>query len=286
MKYKNYYKILGLRGPKSSNDEIKSAYRKLAKKYHPDTHPGDIEANEKFKDINEAYQILGEERLKKRYNVRYYFHVLDNGFDAETIKNSEFVKIFIGEEVIKKQSKSYDNTVSKTNLDERLHVQVSLEEAFNGVTRQIMYKPFGEPQKKISVRIPRGSNNETEILLKGEGKKANFGSENGNLYLDVEIAEHKEFKLEKIDLIKDVKITPAEAAIGCEKSIKSIDDMKYKLIIPAGTQPGEVLRIKDAGFISKDGKRGDIRAVISLGVPKELSEQEKELYAKLKELNS
>ena len=221
----------------ASDDEIKSAYRKLAKKYHPDTHPGDNDANENFKNINEAYQVLGEPKLKKRYNIRYYFHFFDNGLDIKRLKESEFVKIFIGEETLKKYIRNYDNSTSKSNLDERIHLQISLEEAFFGATKQISFKPYGEPTKKISIRIPRGSNNDSNIVLKGEGKKANFGTENGNLYLDIEIKPDENFILEKIDLIKKIKITPAEAAIGCEKSIKSIDNEKYKLIIPAGTQP-------------------------------------------------
>ncbi len=286
MKYKNYYKILGLKGPKSTDDEIKSAYRKLAKKYHPDTHPGDFEAGERFKDINEAYQVLSEKKSKKRYNIRYYFHIFDNGIDLNRLKNSEFVKIFIGEEVVVNTPKDVDNTTSKSNLDEEIHVQLSLEEAFLGVTKQISYKPFGEPQKKISIKIPRGSNNDTTILLKGEGRKANFGTENGDLHLNIELQDHKVFKLDKIDLIQKIKITPAEAAIGCEKSVKSIDDMAYKLVVPAGVQPGEMLKIKDAGFISKDGKRGDLEVIVNIGVPKELTAEEKKLYAKLKELSS
>ena len=278
MKYKNYYKILGLKGPKASNDEIKSAYRKLAKKYHPDINPGDTEIAERFKDINEAYQILGEEKLKKRYNIRYYFHTLDNGIDLEKVKNSEFVKIFIGEEQIFGTSKKPDNSTSKSNLDENINLELSLEEAFLGATKQITYKPFGEPMKKIMVRVPRGSNNDTVITLKGEGRTANFGGDNGDLHIKVDLTPHTEFKLDKIDLVKSIVITPAEAAIGCEKSIKSID-MAYKLKIPAGIQPGEIVRVKEAGFISKDGKRGDLQAFIKIGVPKEL-------YEKLIELNS
>ncbi len=288
MKYKNYYRILGLKGPGVSEDEIKIAYRRLTKKYHPDLNPGDTEIAERFKDINEAKDTLFDAKLRKRYNIRYYFHIFDNGFtlDLDKIKNSEFVKIFIGEETIVGQStQTPDNTTSKSNLDESINLQLSLEEAFLGATKQISYKPYGEPTKKISVRTPRGSNNETIITLKGEGRSANFGGDNGDLHIKIEILPNEEFKLAKIDLQKYIEITPAEAAIGCEKSIKSID-MAYKLKIPAGTQPGEIIKVKEAGFISKDGKRGDLQAIVKIGVPKELSKEEKELYEKLKELHS
>ena len=288
MKYKNYYKILGLNGPKASEDEIKSAYRKLAKKYHPDINKDDLEAQERFKDVNEAYQILGEQRLRSRYNIRYYFHVFDNGihFDGESLKNSDFAKIFIGEEEYKEPSRIFDSTTSKTNLDEQIKLSLSLEECFEGTTKKITYKPYGEPAKNITIRVPRGSNDETQIFLKGEGRKANFGSENGNLFINVELKPHLDFKLDKIDLIKQLKITPAEATLGCEKSVVSVDEMAYKLVIPAGTQPGETLKIKDAGYISKDGKRGDLKVVVNVGVPKDLTKEEMELYAKLKDLNA
>ncbi len=285
MKYKNYYKILGLKGPRVSNDEIKSAFRKLSKKYHPDLNPGDKEIEERYKEITEAYQVICEEKLKKRYNIRYYFHTFDNGIDLERVRNSEFVKIFIGEEQIFGTTPKPDNSTSKSNLDENIKLELSLEEAFSGATKQITYKPFGEPMKKIMVRVPRGSNNDTVITLKGEGRTANFGGNNGDLHIKVDLTPHTEFKLDKIDLVKSIVITPAEAAIGCEKSIKSID-MAYKLKIPAGIQPGEIVRVKEAGFISKDGKRGDLQAFIKIGVPKELSKEEKELYEKLKELHS
>ncbi len=284
----NYYKILGLKGPSASDDEIKMAYRKLSKKYHPDLHPGDIEIAELFKNINEAKDTLSDPKLKRRYNIRYFFHMFDNGvpLDLEKIKNSEFVKIFIGEEeIIGKEGPKADNSTSKSNLDEKVILELSIEEAFLGATKQISYKPYGEPTKKISVRVPRGSNNDTIITLKGEGRTANFGGSNGDLHIYVELRPDENYKLDKIDLVKSIEITPAEAAIGCEKSIQSID-MAYKLKIPAGTQPGEVIRVREAGFISKDGRRGDLQAVVKIGVPKELTKEEKELYAKLKDLHS
>ena len=288
MKYKNYYKILELKGPSVSEDEIKSSYRKLAKKYHPDINKDNLEAQEKFKDVNEAYQILGEQRLRKRYNIRYYFHVFDNGIhiDKESLINSDFAKIFIGEEEYKEPAKIFDNTTSKSNLDEQIKLSLTLEECFEGTTKKITYKPYGEPTKNITIRVPRGSNDETQIFLRGEGRKANFGSENGNLLINVELKPHPEFQLDKIDIIKQLEITPAEATLGCNKSIKSVDEMEYKLVIPAGTQPGEILKIKEAGYISKDGKRGDLKIVVNVGVPKDLTQEEIELYEKLKSLNS
>ena len=264
MKYKNYYKVLGLRGPRASEDEIKSAFRKLAKKYHPDQNP---QYEEKFKDINEAYQTLGTEKTKKRYNIRYYLHIFQNGIDlssfeesAKSFKNSEFVKIFIGE---------YTDLAEKMPSSDEIDTQITLEEAFSGVTKQIVYK-----QETISVKIPRGATNGSKVLLKREKE---------DLYIKVNVLENKQFKLENNNLIKDVQITPSDAVLGNEISVNSIDGI-YKLKIPVGAQTNDVLSIKDAGFINKDGKRGDLQARLVIKVPKDLSEEEKELYYKLKAL--
>ncbi len=163
MKYKNYYKILGLSGPGATNEEIKVAYRKLAKRYHPDSNKGDLKAEEKFKDVGEAYQILGSSSLKKRYNIRYYLHFMQNGFDItdlpqtlKNIENSEFIKIFIGEEV-KEPEKSQNSSQTGNTLDNELIIKLSLEEAFFGAIKQITYKKSDDEYQTINVKIPRRS---------------------------------------------------------------------------------------------------------------------------------
>ncbi len=135
MKYKNYYKILGVSGPGATIDEIKVAYRKLAKKYHPDNNKGDQKAEEKFKDIGEAYQNLSSSSLRKRYNIRYYFHFMQNGFDitelpnnVKNLKNSEFVKIFIGEEP--KEPQEEPSFEPGGSLNNNITIKLTIEEAF------------------------------------------------------------------------------------------------------------------------------------------------------------
>ena len=133
MKYKNYYKILDLKGPKVTEDEIKIAYRKLAKKYHPDVNP---DAEEKFKNINEAWDTLSSKEKKKRYNIRYYMHMMQNGVDFSGFKDtlnkagtSEFIKIFVGDK--KENDNSFSLGSIKEKLDTEVTLSISLEEAFN-----------------------------------------------------------------------------------------------------------------------------------------------------------
>ena len=160
MKYKNYYKILGLKGPKVTDDEIKSAYRKLAKKYHPDINPGNIQAAEKFKDINEAYQVLIDEDSKRRFNRKHFVYSFKDVLDVNNIKSkidssgaTEFVEMFIGKQpTIKKKVKNSNVKVTGENLESEINL--TLEEAFEGVTKKISFKSYNDKLKNITVKIP------------------------------------------------------------------------------------------------------------------------------------
>ena len=269
-----------------TDDEIKNAYRKLAKKYHPDSVEGN---EERFKDIGEAYQVLGTAKSKKRYNIRYYLHIFQNGIYIGDFKetltrfgNSEFAKIFIGEYTDIKP-KEDESKAKKGDFDEELTIQLSLEEAFNGATKQISYRNEDGQTRQINVKVPRGATNGSILSLSGKGRKDKKSSEQGDLHIKIELIRDKTFELKGYDLIRKVAISPSDAALGCEKSVESLDGI-YKLKVPSGAQNNDTISIKEAGYINKDGKRGDLLANLIIEVPKELSEAEKELYNKLKAL--
>lgn len=287
MKYKNYYKILDLSGPKVTDEEIKSAYRKLTKKYHPDINPGDKVAEEKFKNINEAYEVLSNKERKHRYNIRYYMHIMQNGIDISGLKkniknagDSDFVKVFVGN-AFEKQNEKFKEKAENLNID--IPITISLDEAFNGITKKIIIKPHGEKEKTITVRIPRGVTSGTIIRLSGEGKISKNASKKGDILVKLDVLESTKYKLINNNLEKDVKISYFDAVLGTEVSVESIDAV-YKLAIPAGTQFGKKLIIKDAGFIDRNGLRGNLIANICIDVPKQVSEAELELYEELKKL--
>ena len=271
MKYKNYYKILGVSGPGATADEIKVAYRKLAKKYHPDNNKGDQKAEERFKDIGEAYQNLSSTSLRKRYNIRYYFHFMQNGFDitelpnnVKNLKNSEYVKIFIGEEP--KEPEEEPLFKPGGSLNNNITIKLTIEEAFLGVVKQISYEKAPKEVQTINVKIPRGANDTSKVLLRGEGFINPQTGETGDLFINFSLLESPEYELQGIDLLKEVLVSPSDIVLGNTITVESLDG-KHKLKIPNGTKDDDVLTIKEAGFISKEGKRGDLLIKIKIKMP-------------------
>lgn len=291
MKYKNYYKILGLSSSKVTDDEIKSAYRKLAKMYHPDINPGNLAAAEKFKDVNEAYQVLADEESKRKYNRRYFAHSFKDNLSIKNLKEkidssgaSEFVEMFIGKQNVKINKKKNPNApMPGENLESEINI--TLEEAFNGSNKKISFKGKDDKMKTITVKIPSGIVDNGKIRIKGQGKAGKNGGITGDLLIKVKIQKNKRFELDKADLICDLPITPSEAALGCKLSIEGIDS-KVSMDVNAGTESGEVLRIQGKGYFDENGNRGDLIAKIKIVVPKEISEEERELYEKLQKITS
>ena len=145
MKYKNYYKILELKSSKATDNEIKASYRKLAKKYHPDINPGNMLAAEKFKDINEAYEVLMNEELKRKYNVKHFAYSFKNVLDIRNLKDKidskgamEFVEMFVGKQEVKKSNPNNKVNIVGENIESE--ISITLEEAFSGVTKKISFK--------------------------------------------------------------------------------------------------------------------------------------------------
>lgn len=177
MKYKNYYKILGLKNEKVSDDEIKLAYRHLAKLYHPDINGGNEAITEKFKEVNEAYQVLGNQTSRKRYDRGYFAYKFRDGFSKEQNKiNTEngFSEMF--NMVFGKKNESS----IKTNLDKKDYpmvgedleseIEITLEEAFFGAEKKIAFKTINTGLKTINVKVPRGIRSGERIRLSGQGK--------------------------------------------------------------------------------------------------------------------
>lgn len=289
MKYKNYYKILGLSSSKVTEDEIKSAYRKLAKKYHPDINPGNLAAAEKFKDVNEAYQVLTDEEAKRKYNRRYFAHSFKDNLSIKNIKEridvsgaSEFVEMFIGKQNIKINKKKDPNApIPGENLESEINI--TLEEAFNGSTKKISFKNKEDKMKTITIKVPSGIVDGGKIRIKGQGKAGKNGGITGDLLIKVKIQKNKRFELDKANLICDLPLTPSEAALGCNFDIEGIDS-KINMDIKAGTESGELLRMQGKGYYDEYGNRGDLIARIKIVVPKEITDEERELYEKLQKI--
>jgi curved DNA-binding protein len=296
MKYKNYYKILGLKDDKTSIEEVKAAYRKLAKEFHPDINKNNDLASSKFKDINEAYQVLGDEVARKKYDRIHFAYKIKNGFNFSDAKEkintdngfSEFFNMFFGKREQGNVSTNLDKNLNKKipiqGEDLESEIEATLEETFFGGEKKVAFRTTDGKMKTISVRIPQGIRDGEKIRLASQGKPGINGGENGDLYIRIKIIKHNKFKLEGSNLVTEIPITPWEAALGCKLEIENIDS-NILITVPAGIQSGERLRIANNGYKNGYGGRGDLLAEIKIVVPKELTEEERNLFHKFNEVS-
>lgn len=281
MIYKDYYKILDLKTSRVNIEELKIAYRAAAKKYHPDVNIGDTLAEERIKDINEAYRILSTPASKRKYDR--IWNSRNNVKEYKTIKGKSIFNMFLGdlpEEDKLKKDKVYP--IKGENVE--TEIRVSISDAYFGADKKLALKTVDGKMKTFSIKIPEGIKNGEKIRLIGQGKEGKNDGKNGDLLIKIIIEDDKLFKLENDDLYTELLITPWEAALGTRVSIRSIEE-EAKVYIPQGTQTGERLKIPNKGYKNESGERGDLIAEIKIVVPKNLTDEEIELYNKLKDVS-
>ncbi len=287
MVYKNYYKILDLETNHVSIEEIKNAYRQAAKKYHPDLNVGDKLAEERIKDINEAYKTLSVPASKRKYD-RIWNSKFAKGQKAFSGKGKKgaILNMFIGD--LKSNNTDVDKkTKGQPIKGENIETEINttIEEAFYGTDKKISLRTNEGKIKTISVKIPEGILNGEKVRLIGQGKQGENGGKNGDLYLKINIENDSRFKLQGYDLYTDLYLTPWEAALGTRANVKTIDD-ETKVYIPQGTESGEKVRIPGKGYKKASGIRGDLVAEIKIMVPKKLTKEEKNMFEKLNEISN
>ena len=290
MKYKNYYKILELKSDRVSDEEIKNAYRRLAKKYHPDINPGDEVASEKFKLVNEAYQVLGNEVSKKKYDrIHNIYRVKDTIEDTKEKINFGGMSDMIGMVFGKKEQSNFENknkSIPITGEDLESKIDITLEEAFFGTEKKLAFRTVTGDIKNISVKIPKGIRTGEKVRLAKQGKPGKNGGEPGDLYIKIEIMKNDFFEVKGFDLCMNLKLSPWEAALGTEVKVENIDS-SILVNVPAGTESGETLRIANCGFWNTSTYgRGDLLLNIQIMVPKELTDTEKLLFEKLEAVSN
>ena len=290
MKYKNYYKVLELKSDRVSDEEIKNAYRRLAKKYHPDINPGDEVASEKFKLVNEAYQVLGNEVSKKKYDrIHNIYRVKDTIEDTKEKINFDGMSDMIGMVFGKKEQSNFENknkSIPITGEDLESKIDITLEEAFFGTEKKLAFRTVTGDIKNISVKIPKGIRNGEKVRLAKQGKPGKNGGEPGDLYIKIEIMKNDFFEVKGFDLCMNLKLSPWEAALGTEVKIENIDS-SILVNVPAGTESGEILRIANSGFWNTSTYgRGDLLLNIQIMVPNELTDTEKLLFEKLEAVSN
>ncbi|UCG19723.1 MAG: J domain-containing protein [Deltaproteobacteria bacterium] len=312
VKFQDYYEILGA-NRNASEDEIKRAYRKLARKYHPDVNK-DKGAEDKFKQINEAHEVLKDPEKRKLYdqlgpdwqagqdfkpppgweNVHFEF----GGPGAEAFDfgggfSDFFEMLFGGRMGGGGRASARQGSWVLRGQDHEAEIEIDLESAYHGVTRTLTLQgheidPQGQVHPKvqnIQVKIPPGVTDGTRIRLAGKGGEGMGGGPPGDLYLKVHIEPHPRFTLDGHNLQVEVPIAPWEAALGATVQVVTMDGA-VNLKIPPGSQSGQKLRLRGKGFPKKGGERGDLIARLKIVVPKNLTAREKELFAEMAKVSS
>ncbi len=305
MDFKDYYSILGV-SKSATEDEIKKAYRKLAQKYHPDKNKGDSTAEEKFKDISEAYEVLKDSDKRRKYDNlgssynRYRNTGGNSGFNWSDWENpgasgrrrktsfgdmfdqggsgfySDFFEKIFGGGFGK--SRGFSPT-PKQGEDFKTEVDISLEEAFKGTSRLIKIN-----KERIEIKLKAGIPDGTVLKITGKGSSGRNGGANGNLLITVNVKEHPEVELKDRDLYQDLIIDLYTAILGGSMKVKTFTGTLQVNIAPE-TQSGKVLKLKGLGMPEyADKAKGDLYLNINIKLPENLSSEEKELFEKLKKI--
>jgi len=246
MVFKNYYKILDLETSHVSIEEIKVAYRQAVKKYHPDRNLGDNLAEEKIKDINEAYRTLSVPASKRKYD-RIWNARFNKGQKAFSGKGEKgkMLEMFLGNiEKPEKASHNINHNTAKKGENIETEISITIEEAYFGMEKKLSFRTIEGKNKTIQIKIPEGIQAGEKIRLMGQGKPGQNGGKNGDLLIKINIEDGKKFRIKQNDLYTDLYLTPWEAALGVKLNVNSIDyDQETKIYIPGGIQSGEKVKI-------------------------------------------
>jgi curved DNA-binding protein len=321
IKFKDYYEVLKV-ARTATQDQIQRAYRKLARKYHPDVSK-EAGAEDKFKELGEAYEVLRDAEKRKKYD--------ELGADWKTGQDfrpppgwephsqygsgagpeqtefqwggggsfSDFFEMLFG-------GRGFQDTHHRgggragteavwrqRGRDQEATLKISLEDAYRGTTKGFTLQmqavtPEGQvrtSEKSYEVKIPPGVLPGQKIRLSGQGGEGFGGGEKGDLYLRIEIEAHPRYRLEGRDLYFDLPVSPWEAALGAEISLTTLSGA-VNLKVPAGSHSGQKLRLRGKGMPQAHGTAGDLFVVISIQVPKNLSDEEQHLYEELKRIST
>ncbi|MCX6070421.1 MAG: J domain-containing protein [Chloroflexi bacterium] len=298
MEYKNYYKILGVERNAAEKD-IKRAYRKLAVQYHPDKNPGDARAEERFKEINEAYEVLGDPSKRAKYDQLGSSYQewerrggAPGGFDwSQWTGGQGGVRVDVGDlgDLFGAGFSEFFQTMfggmgtrtqtARRGRDLEQHVSISLSEAYHGARRT-----FDRGGKHLDVSIPPGAQSGTRVRLSGQG--AGGQSQAGDLYLVVEVEPDARFERQGDDLVVEASTDLYTALLGGEVKVPT-QSGDVVLTVPAGSQPGQTFRLKGRGMpqLHHPSTHGDLFARLQVTLPTKLSAEERELVTRLSKLH-
>ena len=273
----DYYAVLGVSSDASAK-EIKQAYRRLAQKYHPDKTAGDSEAETRFKQVNEAYEVLGDAETRKEYD-----HVREMGYFVGGPGGAQqYVRVedLMGGgrgspfDLLGGLGDLFGRQVGsrpRAGEDLSAEMHLSFHDAVSGTTKQLTVNG-----QTVKVRIPKGVSDGARIRVRGRGGPGRNGGSRGDLYVTVRVADHPVFGRRGTNLTLNVPITFVEAALGAEIDVPTLEG-KVRLRVPAGTQTGKTFRVRDHGIEDAKGVKGDLLVTVNVTVPDEISDEGKEL---------
>ncbi|MBI4468436.1 MAG: J domain-containing protein [Acidobacteria bacterium] len=295
VKYRDYYETLGV--PRAAAaDEIKSAFRKLARKYHPDVNPGDRRSEEKFKEINEAYEVLSDPKKREMYdrlgpnwkagtefspppgweNVRIDFGDSGFGFGGGF---SDFFESLFGDlkgRGVKTGTARAPKGWNGRGQDVETEITLTVEDAHRGATRKLVL----QDGRSLDVKIPAGVRDGSVIRLAAQGESGPSGRGHGDLYIRVRLEKHPQFAVTGDDITVQIPIAPWEAALGAKIPVPTLEG-SAELTVPAGAQSGQRLRMRGLGLNRRRGGRGDQYVQLSIVVPTSMTERERALFEQL-----
>ena len=304
VQYKDYYESLGV--PRTASaDEIKRAFRKLAREFHPDVAKDKKKAEERFKEINEAYEVLSDPDKRKKYDELgahwksgaefrpppgyggfgggqafrggraaggEEFHFGGTGF-------SDFFEQLFGSRMrgggFSQRGGFTENEFPERGADIEGDILVTLEEAAHGSVRTVNIT-HGDRKESHQVKIPAGITEGQRLRIAGRGESGTSGGESGDLYLRVRLAKNPEFEVDGHNLVHELEVAPWEAVLGSEISVPTLDG-HVNIKIPAGTASGQKLRVRGRGL----GKNGDLYVVAKIVVPQKITDAQKKLWEQL-----
>ncbi|WP_420639985.1 DnaJ C-terminal domain-containing protein [Candidatus Poriferisocius sp.] len=276
----DYYKVLGV-SPSASDKDITKAYRRLARKLHPDANPGDAGAEERFKEVSAAYDVLGDGERRAQYDqVRHMgpmnFQAGPGGFTMEG-DLADFMSNFMGGGRFERGGRPFTGrTPPMRGSDLQAHLTLDFAEAVRGVTTDVVLSgDTAQVGQAIAVRIPAGVDSGQKIKLAGKGEPGVNGGPPGDLYVTVKVRAHPVFGRQGKNLTVTAPVTFAQAALGSEISVPTFEGDPVTLRLPPGSQPGQVLRVRDRGVQTGKGT-GDLLVKLSLEVPTQLTEEQRQ----------
>jgi curved DNA-binding protein len=300
MKYKDYYAILGVeRG--AGDDEIKKAYRKLARKYHPDVSK-EANAEERFKEVSEAYETLKDAEKRAAYD-QLGRHAAGEEFRPPpdwgqsfgggqfSFDDIDLADLFAGFAGRQRGGGARDRPIP--GADYEAGVRLTFEQAFHGTEIEldlsaIEYDEQGRPRRvphRIRVRIPPGVTDGQKLRVPGKGGKGVRGGRDGDLYLDIEVMSHPLYRVDGLDVHVDLPLAPWEAVLGASVDMPTPAG-RVTLKVPPGTRAGQKLRLSGRGLARPDGSKGDLYAIAQIVVPTVVDERQRALFKSLAEASS